>query len=311
MFNGLTICIECPPSPGPASRAEIRQQARELHVRDQRVGHGFDDLPVGTGEPAVALEAHQRAQLVDHAAHLAAHVLAVSLGELVEPRDQRRQHAQPFERRIPEHEIQELAPGFDASVLALVADALGVEQRFVELQQRVPQLVVVGGICLGHGVPVYRNRPSWGQIPGFPPRPYSPSGSTSSGPSGMSFTESSRMSCERASGCLLWIRKTRIALRAPAHYNAIIDCTEAATMPSITIRNLDEQTKERLRVRAARRKRSMEDEARNILRAAVLEGEAPSHNLAEAIRRRFEPLGGVKLPLPRREPVREPPKPGR
>ena len=42
-------------------------------------------------------------------------------------------------------------------------------------------------------------------------------------------------------------------------------------MPSITIRNLDEQTKERLRVRAARRKRSMEDEARNILRAAVLE----------------------------------------
>ncbi|HYS75692.1 MAG TPA: plasmid stabilization protein [Burkholderiales bacterium] len=82
-------------------------------------------------------------------------------------------------------------------------------------------------------------------------------------------------------------------------------------MPSITIRNLDEQTKERLRVRAARRKRSMEDEARNILRAAVLEGEAPSHNLAEAIRRRFEPLGGVKLLLPRREPMREPPKPGR
>ena len=117
------------------------------------------------------------------------------------------------------------------------------------------------------------------------------------------------MSCERVSGCL--DRKTRVALQAPAHYNAIIDCTEAATMPSITIRNLDEQTKERLRVRAARRKRSMEDEARNILRAAVLEGEAPSRNLAEAIRRRFEPLGGVKLPLPRREPMREPPKPGR
>jgi len=82
-------------------------------------------------------------------------------------------------------------------------------------------------------------------------------------------------------------------------------------MPSITIRNLDERTKERLRVRAARRKRSMEDEARNILRAAVLQSEAPAHNLAEAIRRRFEPLGGVKLPLPRREPMSEPPKPGR
>jgi plasmid stability protein len=55
----------------------------------------------------------------------------------------------------------------------------------------------------------------------------------------------------------------------------------------------------------------MEDEARNILRAAVLQSEAPAHNLAEAIRRRFEPLGGVKLPLPHREPMREPPKPGR
>ncbi len=82
-------------------------------------------------------------------------------------------------------------------------------------------------------------------------------------------------------------------------------------MASITIRNLDERTKERLRVRAARRKRSMEDEARNILRAAVAEGEAAPRNLAEAIRRRFQPLGGVKLPLPAREPVREPPKPGK
>ena len=32
---------------------------------------------------------------------------------------------------------------------------------------------------------------------------------------------------------------------------------------------------------------------------------------AEAIRRRFEPLGGVKLPLPRREPMRESSKPVR
>jgi plasmid stability protein len=107
-------------------------------------------------------------------------------------------------------------------------------------------------------------------------------------------------------------RRKRLAFasRAAAHYNAIIDCTETA-MPSITIRNLDERTKERLRVRAARCKRSMEDEARNILRAAVLQNEAPARNLAEAIRRRFEPLGGVKLPLPRREPMREPPKPVR
>jgi len=82
-------------------------------------------------------------------------------------------------------------------------------------------------------------------------------------------------------------------------------------MASITIRNLDEQTKARLRVRAAHRKRSMEDEARNILRAALADEGAASRNLAEAIIRRFEPLGGIELPLPAREPMREPPKPGR
>ncbi len=71
-------------------------------------------------------------------------------------------------------------------------------------------------------------------------------------------------------------------------------------MASITIRNLDERTKERLRVRAARRRRSMEDEARNILRAAVAEDAVPPRNLAEAILRRFRPLGGVELRLPDR-----------
>ena len=80
-------------------------------------------------------------------------------------------------------------------------------------------------------------------------------------------------------------------------------------MASITIRKLDEQTKARLRVRAAHRQRSMEDEARNILRAALAEEESTPRNLAEAIRRRFRPLGGVDLHLPVRGPVREPPKP--
>ena len=40
-------------------------------------------------------------------------------------------------------------------------------------------------------------------------------------------------------------------------------------MASITIRNLDEETKRRLRIRAARHERSMEEEARNILRSAL------------------------------------------
>ena len=80
-------------------------------------------------------------------------------------------------------------------------------------------------------------------------------------------------------------------------------------MASITIRNLDTQTKARLRVRAAHRQRSMEDEARNILRAALADEPATPRNLAEAIGRRFGPLGGVALRLPARQPVREPPKP--
>lgn len=81
-------------------------------------------------------------------------------------------------------------------------------------------------------------------------------------------------------------------------------------MASITIRNLDEQTKGRLRVRAAHRNRSMEDEARHILRAALAENAPAAADLGEAIRRRFRPLGGVELRLPAREPMREPPAPG-
>ena len=77
-------------------------------------------------------------------------------------------------------------------------------------------------------------------------------------------------------------------------------------MASITIRNLDEDVKARLRVRAAGNGRSMEEEARLILRDAV--GRKPgSRNLAEAIRARIAPLGGVDLELPPREPAREPP----
>jgi len=82
-------------------------------------------------------------------------------------------------------------------------------------------------------------------------------------------------------------------------------------MASITIRGLDEATKQRLRLRAAQHKRSMEDEARHILRATLAEEPAPSGSLAESIRRRFAPLGGIDLRLPPRGPMREPPKPGK
>ncbi|PYQ16641.1 MAG: plasmid stabilization protein [Acidobacteria bacterium] len=82
-------------------------------------------------------------------------------------------------------------------------------------------------------------------------------------------------------------------------------------MASITIRKLDERTKARLRVRAARHGRSMEEEARTLLRAALRDDAPPASNLADAIRARFRRLGGVELGLPAREPIREPPKPRR
>jgi antitoxin FitA len=80
-------------------------------------------------------------------------------------------------------------------------------------------------------------------------------------------------------------------------------------MASITIRNLDDETKERLRVRAAHRRRSMEEEARHILREALdAEGALP-RNLATAVHSRFSALGGVDLEIPERESMREPPQP--
>jgi plasmid stability protein len=65
-------------------------------------------------------------------------------------------------------------------------------------------------------------------------------------------------------------------------------------MATLTIRNVDAGVKERLRVRAARHGRSMEAEARSILSEAVAgDRNEPEPNLAEAIRRRFAPLGGA------------------
>ena len=76
----------------------------------------------------------------------------------------------------------------------------------------------------------------------------------------------------------------------------------------LTIRNVDAVVKERLRLRAARHGRSTEAEACRILSEAVAsDGDQPEPNLAEAIRRRFAPLGGVDLELPPREFVDEPP----
>jgi len=78
-------------------------------------------------------------------------------------------------------------------------------------------------------------------------------------------------------------------------------------MASITIRSLDENLKRKLRVRAAHHNRSMEDEVRDILRTVLAQETTSAGNLADAIRKRIEPLDGVELSLPSREPMREPP----
>jgi plasmid stability protein len=78
-------------------------------------------------------------------------------------------------------------------------------------------------------------------------------------------------------------------------------------MASITIRNLDDDVKTRLRMRAASHSRSMEEEARVILRDAVSVGKFGLRDLVEFTRECFGPLGGVELELPPRGPMREPP----
>lgn len=77
-------------------------------------------------------------------------------------------------------------------------------------------------------------------------------------------------------------------------------------MPSITLRNLDAGTKARLRVRAAENGRSMEAEAKEILRTALSQKRRPSKNLADAIHSRCAHIGGVELTLAPREPMRPP-----
>jgi plasmid stability protein len=77
-------------------------------------------------------------------------------------------------------------------------------------------------------------------------------------------------------------------------------------MASITIRNLDDDVKRRLRVRAAEHGRSMEEEVREIRRQVVAGPGAPK-NLAQAIHERFAAAGGVDLAVPPRGHMRPAP----
>jgi len=70
-------------------------------------------------------------------------------------------------------------------------------------------------------------------------------------------------------------------------------------MASITIRQLDDDLKKRLRLRAARNGRSMEDEARTILRGAAAGEDAEA---GVTMRRRHYPRGNAAAQLPARQP---------
>ncbi len=79
-----------------------------------------------------------------------------------------------------------------------------------------------------------------------------------------------------------------------------------AMMANITIRNLDDSLKSKLRIRAARLGRSMEEEVRVILKSVLME-EDFSPSLGESIHQRFADLGGLDLSVTTREQIRDRP----
>lgn len=79
-------------------------------------------------------------------------------------------------------------------------------------------------------------------------------------------------------------------------------------MATLVIRNVEISLHARLKQLAASHGRSMEEEARLILRQGLTAGplEAPQ-SFGQAMRAIFEPLGGVDFPHIPHEPPREPP----
>ncbi len=81
----------------------------------------------------------------------------------------------------------------------------------------------------------------------------------------------------------------------------------ALATAAITIRKLEETVKNQLRVQAAEHGRSMEEEAREILKNALNKSAAEPVDLATSVRRRFAAMGGVNLPVAEREAIRPAP----
>jgi len=73
-------------------------------------------------------------------------------------------------------------------------------------------------------------------------------------------------------------------------------------MASLTLRNIDESLKASLRICAAENGRSMEEEARQILKHFLLQKKSDA-GIGTLISNRFSPAGGVDLPeMPRHTP---------
>jgi len=72
-------------------------------------------------------------------------------------------------------------------------------------------------------------------------------------------------------------------------------------MATLTVRNLDDDLKARLRMRAAGNGRSMEAETRAILSATLAGGEARKDRLGSRIHGRFAGLAGDQIEVPRRD----------
>ena len=74
-------------------------------------------------------------------------------------------------------------------------------------------------------------------------------------------------------------------------------------MANLTIRNVDDATKQRLRILAARHGVSMEEEVRCILREALCPAESPS-GLGKRLRDRFADVAVEEFVAPRRHAPR-------
>ena len=81
-------------------------------------------------------------------------------------------------------------------------------------------------------------------------------------------------------------------------------------MNTITVRNVDDETKTALRARAAANGNSLEEEVRRTLRESVRRDPRPKTGaeLYRRIREIVEPVGGIELEIPPCQRARRPPE---